>query len=76
MKLSEMQSQLENLQNDLSIISETTTAIESSLDEGILTAGQLGWALIGVIRNIEKAVDDSGKLVEALIKIRSAVEGL
>lgn len=76
MKLSEMQSQLENLQNDLSIISETTTAIETSLDEGVLTSGQLGWALIGVIRNIEKAVDDSGKLVEAMIKIRSTVEGL
>lgn len=76
MKITEMQDHLEDLQNNLSIVSETANAIEASLSEGILTVDNVRWALIGVIRDINKAVSDSEKLVDAVIKIRSAVEGL
>lgn len=76
MKITEVQDHLEDLQNNLSIVSETANAIEASLSEGILTVDNVRWALIGVIRDINKAVSDSEKLVDAMIKIRSAVEGL
>lgn len=76
MKITEMQDRLEDLQNNLSIVSETANAIEASLSEGILTVDNVRWALIGVIRDINNAVADSEKLVDAMIKIRSAVEGL
>lgn len=76
MKITEMQDHLEDLQNNLSIVSETANAIESSLSDGILTVDNVRWALIGVIRDINNAVADSEKLVDAVIKIRSAVEGL
>lgn len=76
MKITEMQDHLEDLQNNLSIVSETANAIEASLSEGVLTVDNVRWALIGVIRDINKAVSDSEKLVDAVIKIRSAVEGL
>lgn len=76
MKITEMQDHLEDLQNNLSIVSETANAIEASLSEGILTVDNVRWALIGVIRDINNAVADSEKLVDAVIKIRSAVEGL
>lgn len=76
MKITEMQDRLEDLQNNLSIVSETANAIEASLSEGILTVDNVRWALIGVIRGIDKAVADSGNLIESMIKIRSAVEAL
>lgn len=62
MKISEMQDRLEDLQNELLIISETATAIETSLNEGNLTSSQIGWALIGVIRSIDK----SAKILKTL----------
>lgn len=76
MKISEMQDRLEDLQNELLIISETATAIETSLNEGNLTSSQIGWALIGVIRSIDKSAKDTENLVEEVLEKRKVIESL
>ena len=76
MKITEMQDRLEELQNELLIISETATAIETSLNEGNLTSSQIGWALIGVIRSIDKSVKDVESLVEEVLEKRKVIENL
>ena len=76
MKIIEMQDRLEELQNELLIISETATAIETSLNEGSLTSSQIGWALIGVIRSIDKSVKDVESLVEEVLEKRKVIENL
>lgn len=76
MKISEMQDRLEDLQNELLIISETATAIETSLNEGNLTSSQIGWAFLGVIRSIDKSAKDVESLVEEVIEKRKAIESL
>ncbi len=76
MKITEMQDRLEELQNELLIIYETATAIETSLNEGNLTSSQIGWALIGVIRSIDKSVKDVESLVEEVLEKRKVIENL
>lgn len=76
MKIAEMQDRLEELQNELLIISETATAIQISLNEGNLTSSQIGWALIGVIRSIDKSVKDVESLVEEVLEKRKVIENL
>ncbi len=76
MKIAEMQDRLEELQNELLIISETATAIQISLNEGNLTSSQVGWALIGVIRSIDKSVKDVESLVEEVLEKRKVIENL
>ena len=76
MKITEMQDRLEELQNELLIILETATAIETSLNEGSLTSSQIGWALIGVIRSIDKSVKDVESLVEEVLKKGKVIENL
>lgn len=76
MKIAEMQDRLEELQNELLIISETATAIQISLNEGNLTSSQVGWALIGVIRSIDKSVKDVESLVEEVFEKRKVIENL
>ena len=76
MKIIEMQDRLEELQNELLIISETATAIETSLNEGSLTSSQIGWALVGVIRSIDKSVKDVESLVEEVLKKGKVIENL
>ncbi len=76
MKITEMQDRLEDLQNELLIIYETATAIETSLNEGNLTSSQIGWALIGVIRSIDKSVKDVESLVEEVLEKRKVIENL
>ncbi len=76
MKITEMQDRLEELQNELLIILETATAIETSLNEGSLTSSQIGWALIGVIRSIDKSVKDVESLVEEVLEKRKVIENL
>lgn len=76
MKIAEMQDRLEDLQNELLIISETATAIETSLNEGNLTSSQIGWALIGVIRSIDKSAKDAENLVEEVLEKRKVIESL
>ena len=71
-----MQDRLEDLQNELLIIYETATAIETSLNEGNLTSSQIGWALIGVIRSIDKSVKDVESLVEEVLEKRKVIENL
>ena len=44
MKITEMQDRLEELQNELLIILETATAIETSLNEGSLTSSHIDWS--------------------------------
>ena len=76
MKITEMQDRLEELENELLIIYETATAIETSLNEGNLTSSQIGWALIGVIRSIDKSVKDVESLVEEVLEKRKVIENL
>ena len=76
MKVTEMQERLEALQNDLSIITETANAVQVSLSEGVIPAEKMSWALIGIIRSLDKAVEDAGKLVDESIKIRGVLEKL
>ncbi len=76
MKITEMQDRLEELENELLIILETATAIETSLNEGNLTSSQVGWALIGVIRSIDKSVKDVESLVEEVLEKRKVIENL
>ncbi len=76
MKISEMQDKLQELQNDLSIISETVNAVESSLTEGVLKPGQVGWALIGAVRSLENAVDDTEALINETIQMQAVLEKL
>lgn len=76
MKIAEMQDRLEELQNELLIILETATLIETSLSVGSLTSSQVGWALIGVIRNIDKSVKDVESLVEEVLEKRKVIENL
>ena len=76
MKITEIQDRLEDLQNELLIISETATVIETSLNEGSLTSSQVGWALIGVIRSIDKSVKDVESLVEEMLEKRKVIENL
>ena len=76
MKIIEMQDRLEELQNELLIILETATLIETSLSAGSLTSSQVGWALIGVIRSIDKSVKDVERLVEEMLEKRKVIENL
>ena len=76
MKITEMQDRLEELENELLIILETATAIETSLNEGNLTSSQVGWALIGVIRSIDKSVKDVESLVEEVLEKRKVIENM
>ncbi|MCI8427204.1 MAG: hypothetical protein HFJ03_06695 [Lachnospira sp.] len=76
MKIIEMQDRLEELQNELLIILETATLIETSLSAGSLTSSQVGWALIGVIRSIDKSVKDVESLVEEMLEKRKVIENL
>lgn len=73
-KLSELQTNIEKLENDLLIIYETSNAIETSLDSEMVSAKDMGWALIGVIRNIDNAVKDAGKIVQSVIDMRKVLD--
>lgn len=76
MTISEIQDGLEAVQNELMIISETTTAVEASLAEEILSPDKLMWALVGIIRSIDKAVQDVGALVNGAIEVRGVLDKL
>ena len=76
MKITEMQDRLEDLQNELLIISETTTAIETSLNEGNLDSSQIKWAFLGVVRNIDESAKEAGNLVKEFAEMRSVIESL
>lgn len=76
MKITEMQDKLEKVQNRLSAIYETTNAVSASLEYQILRADQVGFAMSGIMENIDIAVREIGDLVEETIKVRSVVESL
>lgn len=76
MKISEMQDELQNLQNDLSIVLETVNAVQSSLLENILKPDQVGWALTGAVRSLEKAVNDTETLISETIRLQSVLNQL
>lgn len=76
MKISEMQNKLETLQNKLYVIYETTNAVAASLDQEILKADQVGFAMSGITDSIDSVIDDIGLLVEESIKMREVVENL
>lgn len=76
MKITEMQDKLEGLQNRLSTIYETTNAISASLDYQIIRADQVGFAMSGVLENMDRAVREIGDLIEETIKMRAVVESL
>ncbi|MCI8409295.1 MAG: hypothetical protein HFJ09_08520 [Lachnospiraceae bacterium] len=76
MKITELESRLENLESDLQIILETVDVIEISLSSGILKEHKAGWALTGVIKNIDNAIKEVETLAEETINIRSNLENL
>lgn len=73
-KLYELQSSMEKLENDLLIIYETSNAIETSLDSEMVTAKDMGWALIGIVRDIDNAVKDANKIVQSVIDMRKVLD--
>lgn len=73
-KLYELQSSVEKLENDLLIIYETSNAIETSLDSEMVTAKDMGWALIGIVRSIDNAVKDANKIVQSVIDMRKVLD--
>lgn len=73
-KLYELQSSMEKLENDLMIIYETSNAIETSLDSEMVTAKDMGWALIGIVRSIDNAVKDAGKITQSVIDMRKVLD--
>lgn len=73
-KLFELQSEIEKLENDLLIIYETSNAIETSLDSEMVTAKDMGWALIGIVRSIDNAVKDANKIVQSVIDMRKVLD--
>lgn len=76
MKLSELQDELEDLQNKLTVIYETANALEITQERGELTSEQANWILDGIIENIEKSEEKAGKLVEEVIKMCSILKSL
>lgn len=76
MKITEMQDKLEEMQGELLIISETATAIETSLSGGNLDSSQVEWAFIGIIRNVDKLAKDIENLVKEVIEMRSIIKNL
>lgn len=73
-KLYELQSSVEKLENDLLIIYETSNAIETSLDSEMVTAKDMVWALIGIVRSIDNAVKDANKIVQSVIDMRKVLD--
>lgn len=65
---------VEKLENDLLIIYETSNAIETSLDSEMVTAKDMGWALIGIVRSIDNAVKDANKIVQSIIDMRKVLD--
>ena len=76
MNIHEIQGRLEDLGNDLLIISETAEVIEVSLDSDLLTADKVCWALFGVVRGLEKAVKDVYEMVKGSMDICKTLESL
>lgn len=76
MKIHEMQEKLENLGSNLLIISETAGAIEVSLNSEVLSVNQVGWALTGIVRGLEKAANDVDEIVKGSIDICKRLETL
>lgn len=76
MKITELENRLEDLGNDLQIILETVDVIEISLSSGVLKEHKAGWALTGVIKNVDNAIKEVETLVNETINIRRNLENL
>lgn len=76
MKLSELQDELEDLQNQLTVIYETANALEITQGRGELTPERANWILVGIRENIKKSEEKAGKLVEEVIKMCSILKSL
>ncbi len=76
MKIHEMLERLEELGNNLLIISETAGVIETSLGGELLSADQVGWALIGIVRSLEKTAKDVDEMVQGAMGICKTIESL
>lgn len=76
MRLSELQNRIENLQGDLCIIAETTNAIASSLEQGVLAGDKIGWALVGIVDKAEKAAKEVEEITKEIIKAERILTNL
>lgn len=76
MKISEMWDKLEDIQNKLLVIYETTNAVGSSLDQQILRADQVGFAISGITDNIGAVIKEVDTLVSETMKLKSIIENL
>lgn len=76
MKITELQDRLETLQLKLSIIHETSNAIEICLENNGLRADQLEFVMLGITESIKKAANEVEKLVNETIKMRATIDRL
>lgn len=74
MKIRELEDKLEDLGNDLQIISETVTAVEIAVSNGELKQENTCWALFGIARNAKKAIKDIEELTKEAINMRRTIE--
>lgn len=74
MKLTEMQTELENLQVKLHVAYETLLAVNSSLNFGILRAEQVEFVMSSVENELQTAIKDADVIIEEVIKTRKVLE--
>lgn len=68
MTASEMCDKLEELSCDLNILLGTTTAVMSAMDDGSLSPEKSGYAMLGILRDIEGAISYTDYLVDKTLK--------
>lgn len=76
MRISELWDKLEDVQNKLLVIYETTNAVGSSLDQQILRADQVGFAISGITDNIGSVITEVENLVDEAIRLKKVIESL
>lgn len=76
MKIAELWDKLEDIQNKLYVIYETTNAIGASLDQQILKADQVGFAISGITDNVGSVIKEVENFVEETMKIKKVIESL
>lgn len=76
MKIAELWDKLEDIQNKLCVIYETTNAVGASLDQQILKADQVGFAISGITDNVGSVIKEVESLVEETMKMKKVIESL
>lgn len=76
MKLYDLQDELEDLQSQLTIIHETTNALEITWSGGELTVDQANWILYGIREKVEKSKEKAEELSKKMFETCKVLEAL